>query len=246
MHSSTSTHFLEEAIPDHPFKMIQVVGGRFMMGSEDEEAYSNEKPVHKVELSTFFIAEFPVTQALWEGVMGDNPSYFQGQDRPVEQVSWEDCQEFIEKLNHRTKGGTYRLPTEAEWEFAAKGGNLESAKGYQYAGGPKFREVGWYWENSHRESKPVGMKAPNALGLFDMSGNVDEWVQDLYAEKYYEECIKMGVARDPEGPRTGTDRVLRGGSWGNDAQYCRVSDRARFTRDYGIGFRLAFSPSSEG
>ena len=151
------------------------------MGSEDEEAYDDEKPVHEVVLSDFYIGKFPVTQALWNAVLKDYPSFFNGDSRPVERVSWEDTQVFIKKLNELT-GRAYRLPTEAEWEYAARGGR--QSKGYKYAGSNKLKEVGWYWENTHFETKAVGLKYPNELGIYDMSGNVREWCQDWFSNEY--------------------------------------------------------------
>jgi sulfatase modifying factor 1 len=182
------------------------------MGSKEEAAYENEQPIHEVELSNFHIGKYPITQALWKAVMGDdnNPSYFKGDNRPVESVSWNDAQAFIQKLNEMNEsGGQYRLPTEAEWEYAARGGQL--SRGYKYAGSDQLEEVGWYGENSHDETKPVGLKDPNELGLFDMSGNVYEWSRDLYSSNYYEICKKEGKVKDPQGFGKGINRVLRGG-----------------------------------
>ena len=201
------------------FEMVYVEGGTFRMGATEEQgrdAWDNEKPVHRVTLSSYLIGKHEVTQALWEEVMGSNPSHNkQGGDYPVECVSWNDCQEFIEKLNART-GMMFRLPREAEWEYAARGG--DRSKGYKYAGSNNLNEAGWYGDNS-RHTHPVGEKKPNELGLYDMSGNVWEWCQDWYGD-YMEES-----QTNPTGLQSGRIRVLRGGSYWNDARSCRVSFR---------------------
>ena len=180
------------------FKMIAIQGGTFDMGSDDNEASDYEKPVHKVTLSDYWLGEYPVTQAVWAYVMQGtdmaDTAHFKGANRPVEQVSWDDIVEhFLPKLNALTKGvrpaGTeYRLPTEAQWEYAAKGGKYWKTYPVKYSGGDKLNEVGWYRENSHDETKPVGLKTPNLLGLYDMSGNVYEWCEDsaILALKYFE------------------------------------------------------------
>ncbi|MCB9267773.1 MAG: formylglycine-generating enzyme family protein [Lewinellaceae bacterium] len=223
--------------------MILVEGGTFMMGSEDKEAYDDEKPIHEVALDSFYIGKYPVTQALWKAVMSDdnNPSYFKGADRPVEQVSWEDAQEFLQKLNG-LMGRSYRLPTEAEWEYSARGG--QNSEGYKYAGSNKLKEVGWYSDNSHGETNIVGLKYPNELGVYDMSGNVREWCQDWYSGNYYEECHRQGKVYNPQGPDQGTSRVLRGGSWFSSPLRCRCASRfsnAPRLRHRGHGFRLCLS-----
>ena len=163
------TGFLEMLTSDISFDMILVEGGTFMMGSEDSDALSSEKPVHEVSLDGFYIGRYPVTQSLWRAVMGNdnNPSYFKGNERPVEQVSWQDAQVFIQKLNGLADK-PYRLPTEAEWEYAARGG--KQSEGYKYAGSNKLKEVAWYRGNSHSETKVVGLKYPNELGIYDMPG----------------------------------------------------------------------------
>ena len=202
------------------FEMVHVEGGTFRMGATEEQgedAYDDESPVHRVTLSSYLIGKHEVTQALWEEVMGSNPSYNkQGGDYPVENVSWFDCQEFIGKLNART-GMRFRLPTEAEWEYAARGGNR--SKGYKYAGSDDLDEVGWYGDNSEEYTHPVGLKKPNELELYDMSGNVWEWCQDWYG------AYSSEAQADPAGPQSGCYRVLRGGSSWNDAGSCRVSGR---------------------
>ena len=184
------------------------------MGSEDEEAYNEEKPIHKVALDGFYIGKFPVTQALWKAVMGENnnPSYFRGADRPVEMVSWEDAQEFLQKLNGLTCK-SYRLPTEAEWEYAARGG--KNREGYKYSGSNKLKEVGWYDDNSHRETKIVGLKYPNELGIYDLSGNVWEWLEDRWHSNYQEAPTDGTAWVDRE---KDAHSVLRGGSWSFHAQ----------------------------
>ncbi|MCB0545804.1 MAG: formylglycine-generating enzyme family protein, partial [Saprospiraceae bacterium] len=186
------------------------------------------------------------TQSVWQSVMRDNPSNFKGENRPVENVSWDDVQEFLKKLNSLTKQD-YRLPTEAEWEFAARGG--KHSEEYLYAGSDKLKQVGWYNANSNGETHEVGQKLGNELGLYDMSGNVYEWCYDWYNEKYYEECYKKGVVEDPQGPVQGYGRVVRGGSYFLSAQDCRAAYRIIFgpaNRNSVIGFRLALSLQSVG
>ena len=202
------------------FEMVHVEGGTFRMGATEEQgrdAWDNEKPVHRVTLSSYLIGKHEVTQALWEEVMRNNPGYIERGDCPVAYVSWNDCQEFIEKLNART-GMRFRLPTEAEWEYAARGG--DRSKGYKYAGGDNLDEVGWFIDNSGNLTHPVGEKKPNELGLYDMSGNVWEWCQD-WRGAYSSEAQK-----NPAGPQSGRGRVLRGGSFWSGAGNCRVSYRA--------------------
>ncbi len=221
--------------PFPDLEMIPVRGSIFKMGGGDEEAYDDEKPVHPVTVGDFAIAKYPVTQRLWEAVMGNNPSNFKGKRRPVERVSWNDAQDFIKKLNQLT-GESYRLPTEAEWEYAARGGR--ESQNYKYAGGNKLKEVGWFRDNSHGETKTVGLKDPNELGLYDMSGNVYEWVEDQWHNNY-EGAPSDGSAWVDQSE--GANRVLRGGSWLNYPRGCRVSDRGSFGRegrDDDVGFRL--------
>ena len=208
-------------VGDVRFEMVYVEGGTFRMGATEEQgedAFDREKPVHRVTLSSYLIGKHEVPQALGEEVMGCNPSKNkQGGDYPVENVScWFDCQEFIEKLNART-GMKFRLPTEAEWEYAARGGNR--SKGYKYAGSDNLDEVGWYDENSGFHTHPVGEKKANELGLYDMSGNVFEWCQDWYGDYSSE------AQTNPVGPQSGGLRVLRGGSRWCNARNCRVSYR---------------------
>jgi formylglycine-generating enzyme required for sulfatase activity len=218
------------------FTMVSVEGGTFTMGATAEQgsdAYSDEKPAHEVTLSSFSIGETEVTQALWQAVMGSNPSRFTGDlNRPVEQVSWNDCQTFITKLNQMT-GKTFRLPTEAEWEFAARGGNL--SQGYKYSGSNTIGDVAWYASNSGYTTHPVGTKAPNELGLYDMSGNVWEWCQDWYGS------YSSSPSTNPTGPTSGSARVHRGGSWHNYyTRDCRVSHRGSSSLTFSyLGLRLA-------
>ena len=200
------------------FDMIMVEGGTFTMGATSEQGNdveSDEKPTHLVTLSDYYIGETEVTQALWKAVMGSNPSSFKGNSNPVESVSWNDCQEFIRKLNSLT-GRTFRLPTEAEWEFAARGGN--KSKGYKYAGSNSIDNVAWYLSNSSSTTHAVKTKSPNELGIYDMSGNVWEWCQDRYG--FY----SSNAQTNPKGS-SNAYRVLRGGSWSYFARRCRVSDR---------------------
>ena len=226
------------------FKMIAVEGGTFTMGATSEQgsdAYDNEKPTHSVTLSSYSIGETEVTQALWQAVMGSNPSYFSGSNKPVEEVSWDDCQDFIRKLNALT-GENFRLPTEAEWEYAARGGN--KSRGYKYAGSNTLGNVAWYRDNIPSQSsgsagygtQVVATKSPNELGLYDMSGNVFEWCQDWYGS------YSSGNQTNPTGPSSGSERVFRGGGWYLNAWGCRVSYRSDDTpdgRNSLIGLRLA-------
>jgi formylglycine-generating enzyme required for sulfatase activity len=252
--------------------MKPVVGGSFWMGAQkadpsgqnyDSEAWGDEERVHKVTLSSFYMSEVVVTQALWKAVMGTtvgqqrdkaNPEWpmgGEGGEYPMYYVNWNECQEFIKKLNVVT-GKSFRLPTEAEWEYAARGG--KKSLGYKYSGSNTIGDVAWYWENSgdkilfgpwnsdtieknNCKTHPVNCKKPNELGLYDMSGNVWEWCKDWYEEKYY----SQGPQDNPQGPSMGSRRVLRGGSWSNYARPCRVSSRYGSDPDsrYNyIGFRL--------
>ena len=197
------------------------------------DPYDNEKPTHQVTLSSYYIGETEVTQALWNAVMGYNPSKFKGDNLPVENVSWDDCQEFIRKLNAAT-GRRFRLPTEAEWEFAARGGN--QSRRTQYSGSSNIDDVAWYWDNSNYSNHPVKTKRPNELSLYDMSGNVWEWCQDWYGS------YTSYSQTNPTGPNSGSYRVIRGGCWGFGAWCCRTSNRycSGYREDI-LGFRLALS-----
>ena len=219
------------------FKMVAVEGGTFTMGATAEQGNdigSEERPTHQVTLSSYSIGQTEVTQALWVAVMGSNPSYFDDNlQRPVEQISWDDCQTFITKLNQLT-GKTFRLPTEAEWEYAARGGN--KSQGYKYAGSNDVGDVAWYDGNSGMETHPVATNAPNELGLYDMSGNVWEWCQDWYGN------YSSDAQTNPTGPDSGSRRVTRGGCWGYIAWASRVSkrnDSSPTLQSYYFGLRLA-------
>ncbi len=255
----------------NPFGMtfVRIPAGNFTMGSPDGEPgrYGNEGPQHGVTISQAFeLQTTEVTQGQWEAVMGTNPSRFKnaGKDAPVEQVSWEDCQEFVRKLNERDPGKGYRLPTEAEWEYACRAGTSTAL----YSGpltirgannGPELDAVAWYGGNSgvsyeggldssgwpekqYNHTKagthPVGQKKPNSWGLYDMLGNVWEWCSDWYDE------YPSGSVTDPRGPSSGSLRVDRGGGWGDGARYCRAADRGGIGTGYRgceLGFRLARS-----
>ncbi|MCI5210312.1 MAG: formylglycine-generating enzyme family protein [Candidatus Electrothrix sp. ATG2] len=234
-------------IPDGPpIELVYVQGDIFIMGSDDPEAPDQEKPAHQVKLSDFHISKYPVTQDLWLTITGSNPSNFKGEKRPVEQVSWDDVHQFLVRLNQQT-GKKFRLPTEAEWEYAARGGQY--CQGYRYAGSDRLKQVGWYEENSNNQPREVGLLLANELGLHDMSGNVCEWCQDRFSDKYYEECHKRGVVGNPQGPDSGTYRVLRGGSWIFTSLSCRSVDRLRNdldVRDALIGFRLVLPFQADG
>jgi formylglycine-generating enzyme required for sulfatase activity len=256
----------KDAIDD--IEMVFVEGGTFLMGCTEEQGDDcdeDEKPAHSVTVGDFYIGKYEVTQRLWDAVMDSNPSEFTGDGYlPVERISWNDACEFIRKLNART-GKIYRLPTEAEWEYAARGGNKSS--GYKYSGGDNIESAGWYVENSgdnltaegekykdiktlierrncnNCKTHPVGTKQANELGVHDMSGNVYEWVNDWYGE------YASGAQTNPKGPPVGVYRVFRGGSWPYAAGACRVSfrngNRQGFSRRYAgfsrgdLGFRLA-------
>ncbi|MCC6280211.1 MAG: formylglycine-generating enzyme family protein [Saprospiraceae bacterium] len=258
------------------FDLLPVEAGSFMMGNDDEDAYGDEKHIHRVSIGyKFLISKYPVTQELWKAVLpGENPSYFKGERRPVEQVSWYDAAVFCNALNemcnytpcyfrdpafqqpygkttagyvlpnegpvyHKPGTPCYRLPTEAEWEYAARGGATDQPT--KYAGSNRLDEVGWYGENSHGETKPVGLKLPNALGICDMSGNVWEWCEDQWHDTYEGAPDNGSAWVDQE---QGSYRVYRGGSWINYAQLCRPASRNNSTpasRYSYLGFRLVLS-----
>jgi formylglycine-generating enzyme required for sulfatase activity len=269
-------------LPDGPsFELLPIPPGSFLMGSKDEDAFTAEKIVHRVEIGySFYMAKYPVTQALWLAVMGgENPARFKGMKRPVEQVSWYDAAVFCNRLSelcgvppvyfgdrnfrnpYGKKGDTYVLPNggkvfinqqakgfrlsgEAEWEYAARGGSgtekiikPDASRVFKYAGSDKLDEVAWYYANSHDETKPVGLKLPNKLGLHDMSGNAWEWCNDHWHGSY------KGAPEDgaPSLDSQGDFRVLRCGSWLYSPRHCRVSDRDSDhprSRGIDVGFRL--------
>jgi len=216
-----------------PEGMVFVKGGCFQMGNTFGDGDSNEKPVHEVCVDGFYMAKYEVTQKEWQEVMGNSPSYFKGCDNcPVEQVIWNDAQEYINKLNQKT-GKRYRLPTEAEWEYAARSGG----KSEKYSGDNDIDTVAWHGYNSGGKTQPVGAKQPNGIGIYDMTGNVWEWVQDWYDSDYYKNSPKD----NPKGAGSGQYRVLRGGSWSSIPWDLRASYRLWYEptgRDYDIGFRL--------
>ncbi len=232
-------------------EMVYVPGGTFKMG-DDAYGDSGEIPVHTVTVNSFWICKYEVTQAKYQEIMGTNPSHFKGDNRPVEQVSWFDAVQFCNKLSEReglepcytingrevtcdfSKNG-YRLPTEAEWEYAARGGR--KSRHYQYAGSNDVDAVAWYWNNAGKKTHPMGQKRPNELGIYDMSGNVWEWCWDWYSSSYY----SSSPQKNPRGPYSGSFRVLRGGSLLDFARDVRVAKRGGNTPSYSysdLGFRL--------
>ena len=239
--STSSTVNLSAELNKLINNMVYVSGGTFTMGGTSEQgsdADDSEKPTHSVTLSSYYICKYEVTQALWRAVMGSNPSYFKGDNLPVESVSWNDCQTFINRLNSYT-GRNFRLPTEAEWEFAARGGNY--SRHYKYSGSNYISDVAWYGDDSGssgNRTHPVGTKQTNELGLYDMSGNVWEWCSDWYGS------YSSYSQNDPTGPNSGSERVMRGGGRRNGAWNCRSSHR--FSNSPGIsdcsfGLRLVLS-----
>lgn len=229
------------------FTMVRVEGGTFTMGATSEQglnSFNNESPTHQVTLSNYAIGETEVTQQLWYAVMGAKPtssdyqwssSYGLGNSYPAYYISWDDCQQFITKLNQLT-GKTFRLPTEAEWEYAARGGS--KSDGYKYSGSNTLSYVAWYDDNSSGMAHPVGGKSANELGIYDMSGNLYEWCSDWYGS------YSSYSQTNPTGPSTGSSRVYRGGSWDGDAGFCRVSIHdgiAPFYRSCYCGMRLCLS-----
>ncbi len=225
-------------------QMVRIEGGTFAMGCTHEQELENkyhscrEKPVHWVEVRSFELSRYEVTQELWEAVMGENPSTFKNCPQcPVEKVSWDDVQAFLRKLN--AGGGRYRLPSEAEWEYAARGG--QRSRGYRYAGSNTPDAVAWYEENrGGKQHHPVGQKQANELGLYDLAGNVWEWVQDCWNESY------AGAPSDGRAWESGDCRlrVMRGGSWYTEPVNLRSANRGRHTtddRNFENGFRMAQS-----
>ena len=227
--------------PITKMEFIYIPGGCFKMGDTFDDGESNEKPVHDVHLYGFFMGKYPVTQGQWDIVMNNNPSHLKkGKNYPVEKVSWNDAKSFIQKLNHRSKGNIFRLPTEAEWEYAARSGG----KNEKYAGGQNIEEVAWYENNSNGSTQIVGQKSPNGLGLHDMSGNVWEWCEDKYFDKAYSKHAKVNPVYLESNSGS---RALRGGAWDLVARYCRTAGRGWFEPGYRfnhVGFRLVSSPRS--
>ena len=220
-------------------EFVLIPAGTFVMGSppDDESAFDWEKPAHQVTISRpFYMSRYEVTQGQWEKLMGNNHSCFKGRNNPVEQVSWEEAQVFIRKLNRKEGTSKYRLPTEAEWEYAARAG---SQTRYHFGDNKEnLREYDWYVDNSEEKAHPVGLKKPNAWGLHDMAGNVWEWVEDCYERDYYSRS--PGI--DPPGPENGNLRVFRGGSWLGIPNNCRSAIRFSFAPSFRynfLGFRLA-------
>jgi formylglycine-generating enzyme required for sulfatase activity len=216
-------------------EFVFVKGGAFQMGSNEGE--DDEKPVHTVSVNDFYIGKYEVTQEQWGEIMRKNPSYFIGPDLPIENITWNDIQKFINKLNRKT-GMNYRLPTEAEWEYAAKGGN--QSKGYTYSGSNTMENIAWYNGNSGSKTNKAGTKKANELGIYDMSGNVSEWCSDWYYANYYSNSPR----NNPQGQASGAYRVYRSGSWNEDVDRCRVTDREGWLPTgsiYFLGFRLALS-----
>lgn len=245
---TTAERFETITVGNVSFKMVYVEGGTFMMGAneaESDECDSDELPAHRVTLSSFMIGETEVTEGLWKAVMGNSPLPYDGDDHPVKKVSWDDCQLFIDSLNKLT-GHTFSLPTEAQWEFAARGGNRSS--NFKFAGSDDLDQVGWYSANAWDKGKgdpdfgshAVGMKLPNELGLYDMSGNVWEWCQDSYS------TYTDSAQTDPSGPEGDmySYRVNRGGSWDYIATSSRTPNRRNRTpdfRNFNLGLRLAMT-----
>jgi formylglycine-generating enzyme len=228
--------------PGTGMEFVFVKGGCFRMGDTFGDGFPDEIPVHEVCVDDFWMGKYEVTQAQWQKVMGNNPSEFKkGGNYPVERVNMDDTEAFIEKLSAASKR-PYRLPREAEWEYAARsGGKAEKWAGTSEQGA--LGEYAWYDANSDKQTHPVGQKKPNGLGLYDMSGNVMEWCKDWYEKPYYRRSPK----ENPKGPESGQYRVLRGGCWLHDAVDARASNRTRFLpfhRSYGIGFRLVLPPGS--
>ncbi len=222
-------------------EMVLVAGDTFSMGCTTEQGSDclpSENPVHTVKVDSFYISKYDVTQAQWKGIMDNNPSHFRHcVDCPVENVCWDDIQHFIKKVN-QLSGEHYRLPTEAEWEFAARGG--KNSHGFRFAGSNRLDSIAWCGLNSGDSTHVVGEMAPNELGLFDMTGNVWQWCSDWYEDKYY----TISPENNPKGPDNGQYRVVRGSSWSNMLKYNRIALRRKFQPYLGDshgGFRLVES-----
>jgi formylglycine-generating enzyme required for sulfatase activity len=221
----------EEAAPSF-IEMVPVEGGAFQFCDK-----------YEVTVSDFMIGKYPVTQKQWREIMGNNPSHFKGDDLPVESVSWEDVKAFIKKLNERFPGRYFRLPSETEWEYAARGGRL--SEGYAYAGSNNLEEVGWYSDNSGETTHPVGLKKANELGIHDMSGNVWEWCEDDWHRNIAD--IPPNGAPYIDQPKRDIHRMRRGGGHSNLARHCRVlywgDHSTPYYRGGSLGFRLVSSPA---
>ncbi len=222
-------------------EMVLIPAGEFLMGSpdSDKDAQGWEKPQHRVRITKpFYLGKYLVTQEQWGAVMGSNPSRIKGPKNPVEMVSWEDCQEFLKRLNAKVGGGKFQLPTEAQWEYACRAGST-----MRYCFGDDEKQLGeyaWYDKNSGSKTHPVGEKKPNAWGLYDMHGNVWEWCQDWSDAGYY----AKSPTDDPTGPTGGSDRVFRGGSWNLPAWLCRSAYRLEpGLRIRILGFRVSQVPA---
>lgn len=231
------TNIITITVKDLTFEMVRVKGGTFTMGcsnAKDKDCYDNEFPAHEVTVDSFAIGKLEVTQQLWVAVMEKNPSKWKNDSLPVERVSWEKVQIFIDKLN-RITGRTFRLPTEAEWEYAARGG--EKSKNHKYAGcSQDLGSYAWYGPNADSHTHKVGRKKPNELGLYDMSGNVWEWCSD-YLGAYTD-----NAQTNPKGPKHGDERILKGGCYSSPTRGCRITDRSNYNPKLGYsyyGFRLA-------
>ncbi len=231
------TNIITINLKDLTFEMVRVKGGTFTMGccnAKDKDCYDNEFPAHEVTVDSFAIGKLEVTQQLWVAVMEKNPSKWKNDSLPVERVSWEKVQIFIDKLN-RITGRTFRLPTEAEWEYAARGG--EKSKNHKYAGcSQDLGSYAWYGPNADSHTHKVGQKKPNELGLYDMSGNVWEWCSD-YLGAYTD-----NAQTNPKGPKHGEERILKGGCYSSPTRGCRITDRSNYNPKLGYsyyGFRLA-------
>ncbi|MDX2303769.1 MAG: formylglycine-generating enzyme family protein [Microscillaceae bacterium] len=229
-----------ETLPNgHSFEMIYIQGGSFMMGDNALD----DAIIHKVTLSDYWLGQYPVTQGLWKAVMGENPAHFRGDALPVESVSWEDAQEFIKELNALTDK-KYNLPSEAQWEYAACGGIYQEDHSLEYAGSNQLEEVGWFdydREGSYQSTMPPGLKAPNALGVYDMSGNVFEWCLDAYNKDFYKKPEAKRLNPLNNNYELSPYRCLRGGSWDFNVNNCQVRDRDNYGpwgRFNYYGFRL--------
>lgn len=244
--STNTTPAQKSTITNLLNQMVSIDGSVFTMGATAEqgnEALSNEKVSHKVFINNFAMGKFEVTQDLWSAVMGSNPSCFKGDNQPVENVSWSDTQNFITKINILT-GLQFALPTEAQWEYAARGGKYNDNNVNKFSGSNYINTVAWYYDSRDSQTHEVGSKEPNQLGLYDMSGNVSEWCNDWFCGEYYNCTVSDSPLNNPQGPSYGTTRSIRGGSWSDYSRECRVSCRRSGDPDFrycSYGFRLVIS-----